>query len=69
MTLRPDNSLHFHIRWMGKEDIDWQCFNSLTEALLQAAQIAFPREGFTIEEVSTTCPRYRVKTEISGRIQ
>ncbi len=60
MTLRLNNSLHFHIRWIAKKNIDWQCFDSLTEALLHAAQLAEPNEGFTIEEVSITCPLYMV---------
>jgi hypothetical protein len=51
---------HFHIRWEDSKNLDWECFESQSDALGRAMEIARPEEDFTIEEVSTNCPLRRV---------
>ena len=46
---------HYHIRWDRKKTLDWECFNTFSEASIRAAQLAGPYEMFTIEEVSSDC--------------
>lgn len=47
---------HFHIHWEGSINLDWECFESQSDALGRALEIARPQESFAIEEVSTNCP-------------
>jgi hypothetical protein len=47
---------HFHIRWNEKEQLDWECFHTRSEATGRAAEHARPNEEFTVEEVSAKCP-------------
>jgi hypothetical protein len=47
---------HFHIRWKGKEKLDWQCFSTRERAEAEALYLMRPDEEFTIEEVSEECP-------------
>lgn len=47
---------HFHIRWMGKENLDWECFATEREATERATDLAIPGEPFDVEEVHTNCP-------------
>jgi hypothetical protein len=54
---RPDIfHRHFHIHWEHKETLDWECFHTYREATAGAAELAGPKEVFTIEEVSANCP-------------
>ena len=32
MVSRFGSSPHFHIRWLGKENLDWECFSTENEA-------------------------------------
>jgi hypothetical protein len=50
---------HFHIRWEGSTNLDWECFETQSDALGRAMEIARPEEDFTIEEVSMNCPLRR----------
>jgi hypothetical protein len=56
MISRIDNSLHFHIRWLDKDNLDWECFATREEASERATDLALPGEAFTIEEIHTKCP-------------
>lgn len=56
MIRRIDGTPHFHIRWMGKEDLDWECFATVQEASERARDLTVPGEPFDIEEVHTNCP-------------
>jgi hypothetical protein len=47
---------HYHIRWKNKQSLDWECFQSYSEAGIRAAELVSPSETFTIEEVSSECP-------------
>jgi len=57
---------HFHIRWSTKEVLDWQAFDSHTEATERAAQLVRPGETYKIEKRDESCPRcwraFRLKT-------
>lgn len=49
---------HYHIRWSGKELLDWQRFNTPAEAKASARQLVRLGETYTIEEQDDeTCPR------------
>lgn len=48
--------VHFHISWSGKDNWDWERFDSIPEALARAAELVRPDETFTIAEASTDCP-------------
>jgi hypothetical protein len=50
------NRTHYHIRWHRKDSLDWECFDSYSEAIASAYELAAPGEQFTIEEVSSSCP-------------
>jgi hypothetical protein len=47
---------HFHIHWCGKEEIDWECFDTHADAKMRALELAQPGEEFEIEEISVQCP-------------
>jgi hypothetical protein len=48
---------HYHIRWSGKEELDWERFSSLPEAKARARELVRPFENYTIEEYDQACPR------------
>ena len=48
---------HYHIRWSSKELLDWEPFDTRTDAEARAAQLVRSGETFTIEECDETCPR------------
>ena len=49
---------HYHIRWSGKELLDWQRFSTPEEARTRARQLVRLGETYTIEERDDeTCPR------------
>ena len=58
--------IHFHIRWAEKNRLDWECFDSLPDALGRALELAAPHEGFRIEEVSGDCPFHSSKAAVSA---
>jgi hypothetical protein len=47
---------HYHISWEQKSSLDWECFDTHSEAISRAVELAGPEEKFTIEEVSEQCP-------------
>jgi hypothetical protein len=48
----PDS--HFHIHWLNTDRLDWQCFETQSEANASAApELALPSEIFKIVELST----------------
>jgi hypothetical protein len=49
---------HFHIRWHGKDEFDWECFESGEMAMARALQLALPGEIFSIEEVRSESKAY-----------
>jgi hypothetical protein len=49
---------HYHIRWSGKDLLDWQRFNTPEEAKARARQLVRLGETYTIEEhEDNACPR------------
>jgi hypothetical protein len=58
MQLRPE-SLHYHIRWSGKDILDWESFGTRMEAELRAKELVRRDETFVIEERGQECPRCR----------
>ena len=60
--MNPNTSTkHFHIRWKGKADLDWECFATREMAEADARYLARANEEFSIEEVNGSCPmRMRV---------
>jgi hypothetical protein len=52
----------YHIRWQRKDTLDWECFQTYSEAKTRAAELAEPDENFTIDEVSSDCPLLRRKS-------
>lgn len=56
---------HFHIQWDNKGQLDWECFNTYSDAMARAIEIALPSESFKIVEVSTNCP-FREKAASAG---
>jgi hypothetical protein len=46
---------HYHIRWAGKANLDWQAFSTRAEADESAKELALPGEGYTIEEHGEAC--------------
>jgi hypothetical protein len=57
---------HYHIRWAGKANLDWQAFSTHAEAEESAKQLAFPGEGYTIEEHGEACPQCRDMMKSAG---
>lgn len=51
--------LHYHIRWSGKRELDWESFDSRAEAEAGARELVRLGETFTIEEHGEGCPRCR----------
>ena len=59
---------HFHIQWDNKGQLDWECFNTYSDAMARAIEIGPPEhESFKIVEVSTNCP-FQAKKPPQGRI-
>lgn len=50
-------TLHYHIRWSTKEDLDWQAFDTAAEAESAAANMVQSGETYTVEEVDEICSR------------
>ena len=50
---------HYHIRWSGKEALDWEAFDSRADAEIGAAQLVRFGETYTIEERDQDCARCR----------
>jgi hypothetical protein len=48
---------HFHIRWSAKNHLDWERFNSPSEAMTRAVELSRPGEMFTIEECYAEVPQ------------
>jgi hypothetical protein len=57
MNAHPESPhTHFHIHWDENNNLDWECFETESEALGRAMELARPGEEFTIETVSADCP-------------
>src|SRR5690348_11514516 len=54
---RKQENHHFHIRWSGKNTLDWESFGSREEAEASAKQLVRQGETYTIEEYGLDCPR------------
>lgn len=54
---------HYHIRWSGKEELDWEAFDTRAEVEASAKQLVRPGEAYTIEKHDETCPRCRTVME------
>ena len=48
-------ALHFHIRWSGGR-LDWESFDSRTDAEASAIQLVRQQETYTIETFDEACP-------------
>lgn len=48
---------HYHIHWSGKEQLDWEAFDSHADAEISAAQLVRPGETYKIEERDRNCVR------------
>jgi hypothetical protein len=53
---------HFHIHWAENKNLDWECFDTESDALGRAMELAKPGEEFRIEEVSTDCPLRKTRS-------
>lgn len=47
---------HYHIRWSGKETLDWARFSTRKEAEASAKQLVRLSESYAIEEHDGACP-------------
>ena len=52
----PVCAAHFHIRWSGKDSLDWQRFQTRQDAIAVASELVRPGETYTVEEQSSNCP-------------
>lgn len=66
MINRTDQSPHFHIHWTGNKNPDWECLETVADAFMRAADLAYPGESFTLEEVSEKCPLLEKRQAISS---
>jgi hypothetical protein len=60
------SSIHYHIHWTSKEELDWECFETREEASTRALELALPGESFKIEVVAEKCPLRRIKLRSAG---
>jgi hypothetical protein len=52
-----NQALHYHIRWSGRTELDWECFDTSADAESNARKLVQMKETYTIEEHDGTCPR------------
>jgi len=52
----PIPATHFHIRWFGKDSLDWQRFQTRQDAITLANEVVRPGETYSVEEHSSDCP-------------
>jgi hypothetical protein len=50
---------HYHIRWSGSAQLDWERFNTPAEAEASAKQLLRHGETYMIEEHNRACSRCR----------
>lgn len=48
---------HYHIRWSGKEVLDWDAFGSRSEAEASAKELVHRDETYTIKAYGQLCRR------------
>jgi len=48
--------VHYHICWSDSK-IDWQVFNTLEDAEIEAARLVRPGETYTIDKFGEECPQ------------
>jgi hypothetical protein len=58
-------SSHFHIRWSGTSQPDWQPFTTREAAKIRAHELAQPGERFCIEEFDESCSKCRETSALS----
>jgi hypothetical protein len=49
--------IHFHIRWSGASEIDYDAFDSADKAELAAKELVRHNETYSIEEYDDSCKR------------
>jgi hypothetical protein len=59
MSTNVSSSLHYHIRWLPSDLLDWQPFSSSKAAERQAERLAGKDEAYTIERFYAACGRCR----------
>ena len=47
---------HFHIKWSGHDELDWERFDAREMAEERARELVRPGEGYTIREQREGCP-------------
>lgn len=53
----PPPQLHYHIRWSGKTELDWEGFDTRANAEASAKYLVRPGETYIIEEHGQSCAR------------
>ncbi len=57
---------HYHIRWSGSVQLDWERFNTPAEAEASAKQLLRHGETYAIEEHNDTCSRCRAARNLKS---
>jgi hypothetical protein len=50
-------NLHYHIRWSGRVELDWEPFGTRAEAESGAKELVRLGETYTVEQYDATCLR------------
>lgn len=51
------HTAHYHIRWLGKDTLDWESFTTWEEAEARAKELVRLHETYTVEDFDGDCPR------------
>ena len=54
------------LRYSTNFNPDWECLETVADAFMRAADLAYPGESFTLEEVSEKCPLLEKRQAISS---
>ena len=58
MTDSISLSVHFHIRWVASDELDWEPHNTRTAAEETASRLSrHDDEGYTVEQFDDDCTR------------
>ncbi|HZP32433.1 MAG TPA: hypothetical protein VFB23_03635 [Candidatus Acidoferrales bacterium] len=60
---------HYHIRWSGKKELDWETFPTHNEANAAAKQLVRRGESYTVEQFDEDCLVCRTLSESIRRSQ
>lgn len=52
---RKDRNPHYHIRWARVVPLNWECFNTRTDAEASAELLILQGETYAIEEHGEAC--------------